>query len=220
MPVNSNDQKRTLILRWFYDRNANATSARGKNGASVKISDVRKALKNIYGLKAAEVLSNLTYLIDKGWINESEIEKTFTTKTGTELPQSTTWYKISAAGIDKIEGESEYKANHRYAGINITASGQNIVTLGDGNVINAVHKELDSELQKLKQQIVESGELNETEKLETTVDIETVRDQLAKFKPDKTILAHLWNRIQQIGTLNDFSEALSKIAPLIGGLIT
>lgn len=218
--MNSNDQKRTLILKWFYDRNANATSARGKKGASVKISDIRQALKSMYGLRAAEVLSNLTYLIDKGWINESEIEKTYTTRTGTEIPQSTTWYKISAAGIDKIEGESEFKANHRYAGINITASGQNIVALGDGNVINAAHHQLDSELQSLKKRIVESSTLVDSEKLEASVDIETVRDQLAKAKPDKTILAHLWNRIQQVATLNDFSEAVSKIAPLIAGLVT
>jgi hypothetical protein len=217
--MNSNDQKRNQILTWFYERNANATSARGKKGASVKISDTKKCLKELHGLKAADILSNLTYLIDKGWINESEIENTYTTQTGTAIPQTTTWYRISSAGIDKIEGESEFKANHRYSGINITAMGQNVVTLGDGNVIHASHRRLDAELQVLKHGIVESDKLDDEEKLDTSVDIETLRDQLAKAKPDKTILAHLWNRIEQVATLNDFTEAVTKIGPLVAGLL-
>ncbi len=40
---NPNDKYRTLILQWFYDRNANATSKYGKNGSAVKISDIKKA---------------------------------------------------------------------------------------------------------------------------------------------------------------------------------
>lgn len=217
--MNSNDQRRNQILMWFYERNRNATSARGRKGASVKISDVKKALKELHGLKAADILSNLTYLIDKGWINESEIEKTYTTPTGTALPQATTWYRISSAGIDKIEGESEFKTNHRYSGINITASGQNVVTLGDGNVIHASHQQLDTALQALKHDVVQSDEMDDEEKLDASVDIETLRDQLAKAKPDKTILAHLWSRIEQVATLNDFTDAVSKIGPLIAGLL-
>jgi hypothetical protein len=217
--MNSNDQKRRQILHWFYDRNKSATSARGKKGASVKISDIKKALKEAHGLKAPDVVSNLTYLIDKGWINESEIEKTYTTTTGTAIPQATTWYRISSAGIDKIEGESEFKTNHRYSGINITASGQNIVTLGDGNVIHASHQKLDTALQDLKRQVAESVGMDDNEKLDASVDIETMRDQLAKAKPDRTILTHLWRRIQQVATLNDFSEGISKISPLIAGLL-
>ena len=66
-----------------YDRNANATSQYGKKGSAVKISDAKKGLKNLHGLKQAEVVSNLTYLIDKGWINRYEIEKTVQVRGGT-----------------------------------------------------------------------------------------------------------------------------------------
>lgn len=206
-------------MTWFYERNANATSARGKKGSCVKTSDVKKGLKETYGMKPAEVVSNLTYLIDKGWINENTIEKTFQTKGGNSYPASTMWYQISSAGIDKIEGESEFKSNHRYSGINITATGKNIVTLGDGNVIHANNQDLGNELLDLKHQIAESGKLSDEEKLDATIDIETLRDQLGKEKPDKTILAHLWTRIEQVATMNDFSEAVAKIGPLIAGLL-
>lgn len=217
--MNQNDQIRKQILRWFYDRNANATSHRGKKGSAVKISDAKKGLKETYSLSAAHVVSNLTYLIDKGWINLTEVEKSFRTKAGTVIPSTVPWYEISSAGIDKIEGESEFQANNRYAGINITATGQNIVTLGDGNMINADHQSLDQELRQLKSAIADSDDLDESDKLDTSVDIETLRDQLVKSKPDKTIVQHLWSRIEQVATMNDFTEAVLKITPLIAGLL-
>lgn len=217
--LNHNDEKRNQILRWFYDRNANATSQRGKKGSAVKISDAKKGLKETCSLKPTDVMSNLTYLIDKGWINLSEIEKTFRTKTGTAIPSTVAWYEISSAGIDKIEGESEFQANNRYAGINITATGQNIVTLGDGNVIHADNQGLNQELKNLKHAISASNDLNDAEKLDTTVDIETLRDQLVKAKPDRTIVQHLWSRIEQVATINDLSEAVAKIAPFIATLL-
>ena len=43
--MNPNDEIRRQILRYFYDRNANATSRMGKKGSAVKISDVRRELK-------------------------------------------------------------------------------------------------------------------------------------------------------------------------------
>lgn len=218
--MNHNDIKRQQILKWFYARNANATSHRGKKGAASKISDVKKGLKENYSMKSADVVSNLTYLIDKGWINKEEVEKTVRTKTGTTIPSTVTWYQISSAGIDKIEGESEFQENHRYAGININATGQNIVTLGDGNVIHADNQKLDRELASLKAKIATSDELDEAEKLDTSVDIETLRDQLVKAKPDRTIVQHLWARIEHVATINDFSEAVTRIAPLIVGLLS
>jgi len=54
---------RRFMLRYFHERNKNATSARGKKGSAVKISDVKKELKAAHGLTQQEVQSNLTYLL-------------------------------------------------------------------------------------------------------------------------------------------------------------
>ena len=43
-PGNPNDAIRQHILRYFYDRNAQATSRFGKKGSAVKISDVKREL--------------------------------------------------------------------------------------------------------------------------------------------------------------------------------
>ena len=62
---NPNDAIRRAILQYFYDRNAQATSRFGKKGSAVKISDVKAELKALHSFKQQDVMSNLTYLIDR-----------------------------------------------------------------------------------------------------------------------------------------------------------
>ena len=158
----SNNEIRRTMLQYFYDRNSNATSARGKKGAAVKISDVKSELKESRGLTQSEVQSNLTYLISQGWVEEDTVEKSFTAPGGTVIPASTNFYKITAAGIDKIEGEGEFTMP-KFHGIKIEATGQNIITLGDGNQINAQFNELGTALVELHKAITQS-DVSETEK--------------------------------------------------------
>jgi hypothetical protein len=68
--LRSNDAIRTILLQYFYDRNKNATSARGKRGFAIKISDIRKELKASHDLAQQEVVGNLNYLMSQGWIEE------------------------------------------------------------------------------------------------------------------------------------------------------
>jgi hypothetical protein len=117
----SNNEIRRIMLQYFYDRNKNATSARGKKGAAVKISGVKKELKEVHSLTQQEVQSNLTYLISQGWVEEDKVEKSFTVPRGTMIPASTSFYKITAAGIDKIEGEGEF-TTPKFHGIKIEAT--------------------------------------------------------------------------------------------------
>jgi len=215
--MNPNDQIRNQILQWFYDRNSNATSQHGKKGSAVKISDVKKGLKDNHQLKQQQVVSNLTYLIDKGWINKTEIEKTVQVKGGT-IPSTVVWYEISSSGIDKIEGDSEFKDGGKYAGINIKAIGSNVITLGDGNIVNADFSDLHTELSNLKKTVNES-DLDDSQKLDVTVDIESLKDQLAKSSPDKTMVGHLWQRIQEVATAGGFVNAVAQVTPLISGLL-
>jgi len=217
--MNPNDRIRQQMLQYFFDRNANATSQYGKKGSSVKISDAKRELKQQYGLKQQEIMSNLTYLIDKRWINKTNIEKTVQTRAGS-VPSTITWYEISADGIDKIEGESEFQSNPRYAGININATGANIITLGDGNVVNAEYADLHSELENLKKAIAESSTIPEEQKLDLAVDVESIRDQLAKAQPNRTIVKHLWLGVEKIVTAAGLVDVVARVWPLIAGLVT
>jgi hypothetical protein len=215
--MNPNDAIRKQILQYFYDRNHAATSQRGKKGSAMKSSDVKRELKAKYGLSQQSVISNLTYLIDRDWVKKEEVQKTIITKGGT-IPSTVTWYEISALGIDKIEGGSEFEPKGRYEGINITATGTNVVTLGDGNVVNAKFSPLREQLDDLKSRITTS-DLGEKEKLDVVSDIESLKDQLAKESPDKTILGRLWEGIDRVAKVAGLVEAAQKVWPYIAPLL-
>ena len=64
--VRSDEEIRRIILRYFYDRNKNATSMMGKKGSAVRTSVLKSELKAAHGLSQQEVQSNLTYLLSQG----------------------------------------------------------------------------------------------------------------------------------------------------------
>jgi hypothetical protein len=218
--MNPNDKIRLQILQYFYDRNRNATSRTGKKGSAVKISDVKRELKARYGLSQQGVMSNLTYLIDNQWVKIFEIEKTVTVRGGT-VPSTTTFYEITAAGIDKIEGGSQFEPRERYPGINISATGQNVITLGDGNIVHAEYSELRGYLDELKDAITSSPTLSEAEKLDYAVDVESIKDQLAKPKPNKSVVQQLWSGLEKIlSRIAGIAEAIARVAPYIERILT
>ena len=146
------------------------------------------------------------------------MQKTIIVNGGT-IPSTVTWYAISALGIDKIEGGSEFEPKERYEGINITATGTNVVTLGDGNVVNARFSPLREQLDGLKSQITSTSTLGEKEKLDVVADIESLKDQLAKESPDRTIIGHLWQSIDGVAKIAGMVEAGQKVWEFIRPLL-
>lgn len=217
---NPNDEIRRQILKYFYDRNQAGTSRTGKKGTAAKISDVKADLKEMYGLAQQQVMSNLTYLIDMEWVKTFEIQKQFQAKGGTTVPSAVTWYEITAAGIDKIEGESEFTTAGRFAGINVHATGTNVITLGDGNLVNVDHRELHAELNGLRDALVASEDLTDAQKLDVVTDIETLMDQLAKAEPNPTVVQALWSGIERAAAVAGLVQLGIAIAPHVQRLIT
>lgn len=212
-PGPTNNEIRTVMLRYFYDRNRNATSARGKKGSSVKISDVKRELKASHELTQQEVQGNLTYLISQGWVKEDVIEKSYTAPSGTVIPSTTHFYTITAPGIDKIEGPGEFTMP-KFHGIKIEATGQNIITLGDGNQVNAKFGELGQSLSELHNAVT-SSEVPESKKLELAADIDTIQSQLAKPEPNQTIIKAAWEVVKGAAAINGCTVLVHKIAGLL-----
>lgn len=218
---NPNDAIRRLILRYFYDRNASATSIYGKKGSAVKISDIKRELKASYSLSQPEVVSNLNYLLDREWVKELKIEKEVRPKGGSiTVPSVTSYYEITAKGVDRIEGGSEFDIGERYGEINIQATGANVITLGDGNIVNAEFNDLRMELDELKRQIVESQDLSDGDKLDAAVDIETIKDQLAKSSPDPVVVRTLWSRVERAAAVAGIAEFAATVGHLITPLVS
>jgi len=217
-PATANNEVRTLLLRYFYDRNKNATSSKGKKGSAVRISDAKRELKAQHGLSQQEVQSNLTYLLSEGWVKELVVRKEFRTRGGTVMPASTPFYQITAAGIDKLEGPGEFTMP-KFHGIKIEATGHNIITLGDGNQINAQFGELGNALAELRA-AVPNATASEADKMSVVADIETIQSQLAKPQPNRSIVSAAWNAIKGAAAIGECVELVERVAACIAPLLT
>jgi hypothetical protein len=217
-PEKSNTEIRHTLLRYFYDRNRNATSVRGKKGSAVKIRDVKSELKAQAALTQQEVMSNLTYLLSQGWVEEDAVEKSFTAPGGTVIPSTTSYYKITAAGIDKIEGPGEFTMP-KFHGIKIEATGQSIVTVGDGNQINAKFGDLGSALADLRETITKST-APESDKMNLVADIETVQSQLAKPSPNRSIISAAWSSIKGAAVIAECIPLIERVQTFIAPLMS
>jgi hypothetical protein len=215
----TNDQIRQAMLRYFYDRNRLATSRQGKSsGAAASIKYVREDLKKLHGLSAHEVQANLTYLIDQGWVVPEVVQKSFSTPRGGIVPSVTTYYRISAAGIDKIEGPSEFMRD-KFHGIHIETTGQSIVSIGDGNRIGAEFYRPGEALRELADAVKSSSELTEATKLDIAMDIESMQAQLAKLHPKRSVLENLWTGIARAASIGGLVDAVGKASPAVTQLI-
>jgi LysM repeat protein len=213
------NEVRDIILKFLFNRNKSATSRMGKNGSYVKISDLKSALKLSHLLKQTEVISNLNYLISQGWVEEKVVTKNFITKQGHSIPSETEYYCITAHGIDKIDGPSPF-TNDKFSGIKIEATGQNIITLGDGNQINAKFKESAEALRELKESVKHSRELNEESKFEIVSDIETIQGQLAKSSPNKSVVSTMWDSIEKASAVGGLMDLTHKVAHFLTPFIS
>lgn len=216
-PAYSNDELRQMILVFFYERNSKATSRKGKKGSSVKMKDIKSELKAKYSIVDNQIISNLNYLISQGWVDEETESKTFTNTKGMSFPQKTIFYSITAKGIDKIEGPSQFTPR-RFEGINIQATGS-VVTIGDGNQINVKFKEAAQSLSDLRNAISQAKDLDDLAKLDIVTDIDSIQDQLAKPNPNKTVVKTLWEGIEKTVTVGSLVDLIAKTAPFISGLL-
>lgn len=213
-PQRSADEVRRIMLQYFYERNKNATSARGRKGFAIRISDIRKELKASHDLSQQDVVGNLNYLMSQGWIEEEQVAKSVPLPSGTIIPQTTSYYKITAAGIDKIEGPGEFTME-KFKGIKIEATGQNIITVGDGNQVNAEFRDAAGALVELKQAVLLADPLSEAQKLDAVADIDSIESQLAKAAPNRTAIQGAWEGVKKLDTVLSLGEKVGKVAGLL-----
>ena len=106
----------------------------------------------------------------------------------------------------------------KFHGVKIEATGNNIITLGDGNLINGKYGELGASLVELREAITKS-EAPEIDKLSFVADIETIQSQLVKPAPNKGIIAAAWETVKCAAAINGCAVLVGKVMGLIGGLI-
>ena len=210
----SDDDVRSAILEYLWTAWKNP---RGMDSHKLKISQITSDLKEKV-IEKKYVIRNLHYLIETGWVIE-EIKESqyFTGKMSVPTEKKT--YRVSKDGIDYFEGSSKFQKSNRLAGINISDIKNSVIILGDNNVVRNEHKELFEALEELGRHIRINSEISDEQKIDHQADIDTMKAQLMKSKPDRDIVGKAWSALKTIATINGVISFYTKVVPLIEPLI-
>ena len=192
-PARSQDEIRRLVHRYFYDRSRCGRGERGKNGVATTISVIKKELKQLHVLTQSDVMSAINYLCDAGWVRREEEDRMFKTA------QGKVYFRITAEGVDKIEGMGEYTPPKFY-GVNISASDGSIVQVGDGNHVAASHADAARAVEDFKAVLLASDELPQEDKLSAVADVQAMEIQMVKTEPPRAVLRELWAGLERVVT--------------------
>lgn len=211
---NPNDKIREAILSLLYSVHQNA---QGMSSTGIGISKLKQALKK-QGFKRQEVVSNLDYLIQVKWAIK-EVDEYPLTRGGVSLTARKVTYKISSDGINRFQGVSKFQTVHKFENINVLNI-KGVTVIGDNNVVYNQHTNLFRHLDLLDAELQKTDQFTDEEKLDYHADIETLKSQLSKPKPNREILKIAWKGVKAAATTGGFITLCQKIASLIAPLLT
>lgn len=210
------DEIRQNILAFLSSRRK---KARGLDSLMASSSDIKKAMTK-EGISQSDTIQNLDYLVKHGWIDEKVIKRPYKTPKGFEVPNEKHLFGLSEVGLKYIEGESEFDRTSTFSGINITNIG-GVTVVGSHNVVRNEFVDVLRTFNQLEGAVKMSDKLSEEQKLDVQADIQTIKNQLSKAKPDKSIIQKAIEGISFVGSLPGVVEvfnAASQAAQRILGL--
>ncbi len=210
----SDDDVREAILYYLYNAWNNP---RGMDSHRLKISQITSDLKKMR-IEKKYVVRNLLYLIETDWVKEEVKESQYFTGK-MSIPTETKTYRISKDGIDYFESSSKFQKSNRFTGINISDIKNSVIVLGDNNFVRNEYKELYDSLDDLGRHLRMSSEISDDDKINYQADLDTIKAQLIKPKPDGDIVGKAWNALKAVATINGVVSCYTKVAPLIQALL-
>ena len=194
--MNNNDEIREGILKYLYDLSTKALSVNRMKANEVMV------IKNLMSRYPREkIIGNLSYLINTGGITQEKIEK---------IP----YYTISDKGVEHFEGASNFQKSHWITGINVTNT-QGVIVIGDHNFVHQEYGDLYRSLDVLKNEISKSESIDDQGKLDYQSEIETIKSQLAKKLPNKSIIHQSWLALSTLSTFDGIINFYQIVEPLI-----
>ncbi len=210
----TDDEIRISILKYLHYAWKNP---RGMESHKLKISQITADLRK-KGIAKKYVIRNLHYLIETGWVLEEVKESQFFTGKRS-IPTEKKTYRISKDGIDYFEGSSKFQRINKLAGINISDARNSVIILGDNNVVWNEYRELFERLEELGRQTRMSSEIADEDKITFQAEIDTIKAQLEKRKPDKEIVRKAWNAIKAVATIGGVVGLYTNVQSLIAALL-
>lgn len=186
------DLIREKILESLYKQHQNA---RSRASQMVGIRNLTRLVKQrMPKIKENQVAANVTFLVQNNLVEEVPVENYFAKKRfGGAKP--TYKYRLSRDGLGYFEHGSKFDHSAVFAGIGDISGSGNFIVIGNNNSVTSVSNVAFSEGHKLsedlRRRVNALGELGDEEKISIQGDIETIKAQLAKQKPETSILAKI-----------------------------
>jgi hypothetical protein len=208
------DLIREKILESLYKLHKNA---RSRNSQMTGIRDLSRTVKTFLPkIKENEVASNVTFLVQNDLVEEVQVENFFAKKSfGGAKP--TYKYRLSRNGLGYFEHGSKFDNSSVFAGIGDVNGSGNFIIVGNSNSVtnisNVTYAEGHKIAEDLRRRVNALGELTDDEKISIQSDIETIKSQLSKTNPDKTILERAKDNLSvlaNIATVAPYAEKLFK----------
>src|SRR6266540_1069523 len=211
-PQPSDDDIRDQILKFLH---AHYKKARSAAGAYATMGVIKSSMKSL-NVMQHRIVSNLTYLVQNRWVEEREDRITIRPK-GRPFTVPKIRYRISSAGIDRVEGPSAFQQVDRIAGINITNI-HGVTVIGRDNVVQTKFEPLFRDLDTLAIQIRAASGLSDQQKLSYQAEIDTIKSQLMKEQPDRGILRRAWDALKGAATIAGAAALIDRVRLMIGPL--
>ena len=210
----SPNEVRQKLLEFLY---AKRGKARSLASVAATVTEIKKDLKPL-GISQNEVVVNLDFLVQHGWVLEEIVRRTYKSPRGFDIPSEKRTYKLSDLGISHFEGASPFSRTGRFAGINVQTIG-GVTVLGDHNVVRAEFLDVFRQLQRLEDAMKMSSAIGEEEKLIAKADIETIKDQLAKPVPDPKIVRTAMESIMFLASIPGIMDLIHMVQQGVAGLL-
>lgn len=212
------DLIREKILESLYEQHQ---AARSRTSQMVGIRDLARLVKHrLPGIKENQVAANVTFLVQNNLVEEVPVENYFAKKNfGGAKP--TYKYRLSRDGLGYFEHGSKFDHSGVFAGIGDISGSGNFIVIGNNNNVTSVSNVAFSEghrlAEDLRRRVNALGELNDEEKISIQGDLETIKSQFAKTKPDTSILT---KAKENLGVLSNIATVAPYVVKLIEWLST
>lgn len=168
------------------------------------------------GVMEKRTVSNLTYLLQNHWL-EQDVRQFIVQPGGRPVMTRQVRYRISSTGVNRYEGPSAFQRAERMAGINITNI-QGVTVVGHDNVVNTQFADLYRSLDLLGSEIRGNEQLSDREKLSYQAEIETIKSQLMKEQPDRSIVERAWAVLKGVATISGVAAGADRVHILLRSL--
>lgn len=220
---NRNDQIRHDILVYLNDVRK---KAKNEHMAKETHSQIKRGLRD-KGYTDEEVSGEIMYLYNKGQIKK-EVKVSYSrglyshaSRKAEKIKLETVQYYISDTGRDYLEGSSKFQKNYDFSRTVINNyAGAVAVGVYPQAIVFEPHLEIYSALDILQKSVSQSPDLDEKNKAEYALDIETIKKQISKEKPNKNVIKEVWGGLQGIATLSGLHDLYEKASQLLGPFLS